>query len=315
MNDMLEYMLKRLVTGIFVIFSVTMLLFMIMQLMPGDPIKLVSDPRVPAEKIEELRKMWGLDKPAYIQYFYWLSHVVKGDFGTSISTGQKVSGLISARLPYTLLLAGCSLVLQYIIAVPLGLMAAYKKNTAFDKIIVIFITILGSIPGFWLGILLILLLGVKLNVLPISGYSGIKSAIMPILTLTLPTLASTLRLTRGEVLEVLRERYVLTAYAKGVSRIRVLVLHVLRNALIPVTVMFSLSLPWLVGGSVIIENIFAWPGMGMLLWKAISNQDFPIVQGVVFIIAILTVISNIAGDILTALLDPKIRLEMRGENI
>ncbi|MDN5312370.1 MAG: peptide/nickel transport system permease protein [Thermoanaerobacteraceae bacterium] len=180
--------------------------------------------------------------------------------------------------------------------------------------VVVSTIILWSIPTFWLGILLILLFSIKLKILPVSGYSGFNSIILPIMTATLPYLASTLRLTRSEVLEVLREKYVITAYAKGLNTKKVLIFHVLRNALIPVTVMFFLSLPWLIGGSVIIESIFAWPGMGRLLWKAISTQDFPVVQGIIFIIAILTVISNILGDIITAYLDPRIRLEIKGDN-
>lgn len=314
MSDMLEYTVKRLIMGIFVVLAVTALLFGIMQLMPGDPIQLITNPRVSPKKIAELQRQWGLDKPVYVQYFYWLLHVFRGDFGTSIATGQKVITLIQARLPYTLLLAGSSLILQYIIAIPLGLLAAYRENSRFDNLVVVSTIILWSIPTFWLGILLILLFSIKLKILPVSGYSGFNSIILPIMTATLPYLASTLRLTRSEVLEVLREKYVITAYAKGLNTKKVLIFHVLRNALIPVTVMFFLSLPWLIGGSVIIESIFAWPGMGRLLWKAISTQDFPVVQGIIFIIAILTVISNIVGDIITAYLDPRIRLEIKGDN-
>lgn len=312
---MIEYTIKRLFTGIFVIFAVTALLFAIMQFMPGDAIQLIANPRVSPERIEELREAWGLNKPAYVQYFYWLSHVLKGDMGTSISTGQQVSVLIKARFPYTMLLTGLSLILQYIIAVPLGLITASNKNTRADGIMVVLTIILWSMPPFWLGILLMLVFGIWLKVLPISGYSGLSSLILPLMTMTLPSLASVFRLARSEVLEVLREKYVLTAYAKGLNRKRVLTFHVLRNALIPVTVMFFLSLPWLIGGSVIVESVFAWPGMGGLLWKAISNQDYPVVQGIIFIIAILTVISNILGDILSAFLDPRIRLEIKGDNL
>ncbi len=312
---MIEYTIKRLFTGIFVIFAVTALLFAIMQFMPGDAIQLIANPRVSPERIEELREAWGLNKPAYVQYFYWLSHVLKGDLGTSISTGQQVSVLIKARFPYTMLLTGLSLILQYIIAVPLGLITASNKNTRADGIMVVLTIILWSMPPFWLGILLMLVFGIWLKVLPISGYSGLSSLILPLMTMTLPSLASVFRLARSEVLEVLREKYVLTAYAKGLNRKRVLTFHVLRNALIPVTVMFFLSLPWLIGGSVIVESVFAWPGMGGLLWKAISNQDYPVVQGIIFIIAILTVISNILGDILSAFLDPRIRLEIKGDNL
>lgn len=315
MNDIFEYTIRRLIQGIFVVITVTAILFLVMQMMPGDPIQLVSSPRVSQEKIEEIKHLWGLDKPVIVQYFYWISNLLRGDFGKSITTGQNVIDLINSRLPYTLILAGSALFIQYIIAIPLGLLAACKKDSFLDKFLVISTVIFRAIPDFWLGILLILIFSVTLKLLPVSGYSGGISIILPLITMTLPFLAGTLRLTRSEVLEVFREKHVTTAYAKGLKKKVVLLKHVLRNALIPVTVMFFLSLPWLIGGSVIVEKIFAWPGMGRLLWKAISTQDFPIVQGVIFIIAILTVICNTLGDIFTAFLDPRIRAELKGENI
>ena len=164
-------------------------------------------------------------------------------------------------------------------------------------------------PPFWLGVLLMLIFSIHLNILPLSGYSGFASLILPALTLSLPALAQIFRLTRSEVLDVLDEKYVTTAYAKGIEDKKILVRHVLRNALIPVTVMFFLSLPWLIGGAVVVENVFAWPGMGQLLWKGIAKQDFVIVQGIVFVITILTVICNIIGDMISGILDPRIRLE------
>jgi len=311
---MLNYTLRRFFQGVFVVIAITAILFMIMQLMPGDPIKLISNPRISQERIEELRHLWGLDKPVIIQYFYWFSNVIKGDFGSSIISGQKVSTLIAQRLPYTLMLTGPALLIEFIISVFLGLIAAYKRDSIFDKLIVNIAIILRAIPIFWLGILFIMFFSLKLKILPVSGYSGFKSLILPLSTLVFPYLAINLRLTRSEVLEVLRERMVLTAYAKGLNDRQVLFRHVLRNALIPATVMFFLSLPWIFGGSIIIESVFAWPGTGKLLWKSIVGQDFPVVQGIIFIIALLTVISNTTGDIITALLDPRIRLEIKGEN-
>jgi len=313
-NDMLNYTLRRLYQGVFVIIAITAILFLIMQLMPGDPIKLISNPRIPQDRIEELRHLWGLDKPIIIQYFYWFSNIVKGDFGTSIISGQKVSTLIAQRLPYTLILTGPALLIEFIISVFLGLIAAYKRDSIFDKLIVNLTIILRAIPIFWLGILFIMFFSLKLKILPVSGYSGFKSLILPLSTLVLPYLATNLRLPRSEVLEVLRERMVLTAYAKGLNNQQVLFRHVLRNALIPTTVLFFLSLPWIFGGSIIIESVFAWPGTGRLLWKSIVGQDFPVVQGIIFIIALLTVISNTTGDIIAAILDPRIRLEIKGEN-
>ena len=307
MGDLTEYTVKRLIIGVFIILTVTVILFGIMQAMPGDPIELLAGERVSPEKIAQLKAQWGLDKPVYLQYFYWLSRIIRGDFGTSMVTKLPVIELIKARLPYTLLLTGSALIVQYVIAIPLGLLAALRWGSKIDRIVVTLSIVLWSMPNFWLGVLLMIIFGIKLNLLPLSGYSGLKSLILPLLTLSLPSLAGTLRLTRSEVLEVLREDYVLTAYAKGLPRYKVLIKHVLRNALVPVTVMFFLYLPWLIGGSVIVETVFAWPGMGRLLWKSIAVQDYPVVQAIIFIIALLTVISNTIGDIVSAVLDPRIR--------
>lgn len=309
MNDIMRYIIKRLLIGILVVLFVTVLIFGIMQAMPGNPFDLMVDTRVSAEKVEEIKAEWGLDKPPVVQYFYWLGNILRGNFGMSISLKQNVSDLILQRLPYTLLLTGAALVIEYLLAIPLGLLAAVRKNKITDKALTITTVVLWSMPPFWLGVLLMLVFSIHLNILPLSGYSGFASLILPALTLSLPALAQIFRLTRSEVLDVMDEKYVTTAYAKGITDKKILVRHVLRNALIPVTVMFFLSLPWLIGGAVVVENVFAWPGMGQLLWKGIAKQDFVIVQGIVFVITILTVICNIIGDMISGILDPRIRLE------
>lgn len=309
MNDIMRFIAKRLCIGILVVLFVTVLVFAIMQAMPGDTIDLMVDTRVSAEKVAEIKAQWGLDEPPVVQYFYWLGNVLKGDLGTSISLKQSVSALIIQRLPYTLMLTGAALVIEYLLAIPLGLLAAVKKNKLTDKVLTVSTIVLWSMPPFWLGVLFILIFSIWLGILPISGWSGFSSLILPAFTLALPSLAQIFRLTRSEVLDVLDEKYVTTAHAKGLKNNIVLVKHVLRNAMIPVTVMFFLSLPWLIGGAVVVENVFAWPGMGQLLWKAISKQDFMIVQGVVLVITVLTVICNLIGDIISGILDPRIRLE------
>lgn len=309
MNDIMRYIIKRLLIGILVVLFVTVLIFGIMQAMPGNPVDLMVDTRVSAEKVEEIKAEWGLDKPPVVQYFYWLGNILRGNFGMSISLKQNVSDLILQRLPYTLLLTGAALVIEYLLAIPLGLLAAVRKNKMTDKALTVLTVVLWSMPPFWLGVLLMLVFSIHLNILPLSGYSGFSSLILPALTLSLPALAQIFRLTRSEVLDVMDEKYVTTAYAKGIADKKILVRHVLRNALIPVTVMFFLSLPWLIGGAVVVENVFAWPGMGQLLWKGIAKQDFVIVQGIVFVISILTVICNIIGDMISGILDPRIRLE------
>lgn len=309
MNNIMRFIAKRLAIGVLVVLFVTILVFAIMQMMPGDTIDLMVDTRVSAEKVAEIKAQWGLDKHPVVQYFYWLKNILQGDFGTSISLKQGVKELILQRLPYTLMLTGASLLIEYLIAIPLGLWAAVKKNKLPDKVLTVSTIVLWSMPPFWLGVLFMLVFSIWLGILPLSGWSGFSSLILPAFTLALPTLAQIFRLTRSEVLDVLDEKFVTTAHAKGLKNKIVLVKHVLRNAMIPVTVMFFLSLPWLIGGSVVVENIFAWPGMGQLLFKAISKQDFVIVQGVVLVITVLTVICNIIGDIIAGVLDPRIRLE------
>ena len=309
MNDIMRFIAKRLAIGVLVVLFVTILVFAIMQLMPGDTIDLMVDTRVSAEKVAEIKAQWGLDKHPVVLYFYWLKNILQGDFGTSISLKQGVKELILQRLPYTLMLTGASLLIEYLIAIPLGLWAAVKKNKLPDKVLTVSTIVLWSMPPFWLGVLFMMVFSIWLGILPLSGWSGIKSLILPAFTLALPTLAQIFRLTRSEVLDVLDEKFVTTAHAKGLKNKVVLIKHVLRNAMIPVTVMFFLSLPWLIGGSVVVENVFAWPGMGQLLFKAISKQDFVIVQGVVLVITVLTVICNLIGDIVAGVLDPRIRLE------
>ena len=309
MNDVIHFAVKRLIMGIAIVLFVSVIVFAIMQAMPGDPIDLMVDTRVSEERVAELKAQWGLDKPAIVQYFYWLGNILQGDFGMSVSMKHNVGDLIMQRLPYTLMLTGAALLIEYLIAIPLGLLAAVKKDRLTDKALTVGTIVLWSMPQFWLGVLLMFIFSITLGVLPLSGYSGFASLILPAFTLALPTLAQIFRLTRSEVLDVMRERYVMTANAKGLSSKKVLIKHILRNALIPVTVMFFLSLPWLIGGAVVVENVFAWPGMGQLLWKAISKQDFMVVQGIIFVITILTVICNLIGDIISGILDPRIRLE------
>jgi ABC-type dipeptide/oligopeptide/nickel transport system permease component len=303
-----RYILNRLLIGVAVVLCVSIIIFGILQAMPGDPVDLMVSPRASQEKIAEIKERWGLDQPPVVQYFYWLGNVLHGDFGTSITTGQDVSYLILQRLPYTLMLTGLAMVLEYLISIPLGMYCAVHKDGALDRAMNVVMVVLWSMPGFWLGVLLIMLFAIQLGALPISGYSGPASLVLPVLTLALPNLAQTFRLVRSEALDVMDERYVATATAKGLKRNVILIRHVLRNALIPVTVTFFLSLPWLIGGAVVVENVFAWPGMGQLLWTGISRQDFPIVQGIVFVISVLTVICNLIGDIVSGLLDPRIRL-------
>ena len=309
---MRSYILKRLGTGLLLIVSVSFLVFSLMYLMPGDPVDMVINQKVSDARKAEIAHELGYDLPFLEQYKNWVIKVAHNDFGTSIKYRTPVKNLLNDRIPYSLKLCGWSIVLEMLIALPLGLYCAVHKDSLMDKIVVNSSLIFTAIPAFWLGALFIVVFAVKLRILPISGYSTIRHYIMPVVTITLGSLGSTLKITKAEVLEVLNEKYVTTAYAKGLPRQKVLFKHVLRNALIIVVTILFMSLPWMITGAVITEKVFGMPGMGLLLVNSIVDQDIPVVQAVLLIIAILTVLCNLASDLITAVLDPRIRVSMNG---
>ena len=304
---MKRYLFSRLLSAIPVVLGVTMVVFSILHLTPGDPVRLIVGPRASQERLEEIRHELGLDQPLIVQYMRWLSGVVQGDFGTSLTAKRSALELIMERLPYTLKLTATSLAMSLIIGIPIGVVSAVKQYTPIDHISMAVALFWLSMPGFWLGLMLMLLFGLRLGWLPISGASGFKSLILPALTLGLPEIGLFARLMRSEMLEVLREDFVVTARAKGLKEFLVMYKHALRNAIISVIVYLFLQLPWLISGAVVVETVFAWPGMGRLLYKSILSKDFPIVQGVILIIAILTILCNLLGDLVTGFLDPRIR--------
>ena len=274
---------------------------------------MMVDRKVPEEKRQQMAEELGLNDPFHEQYFRWVGNIVfEQDFGNSVRYKTPVIELMKDRVPRSVKLCGWSLLIEMLIALPLGLLCAIKKDSIFDRITVSGSLLLTAMPSFWLGALLVLVFAVGLKILPISGYEGAEYYILPIFALVSSTIAGTLRLTRSEVLEVLNEKYVTTAHAKGVPYKKVMVKHVLRNALIMVSVQVFMSIPWLISGAVVTEKIFGIPGMGNLLLNSIVVQDFPVVQAVLLIIAILTVICNLISDIVIALLDPRIRIAMGG---
>lgn len=282
-------------------------------MMPGNPIDIMVDRKVPAEKRAEMAHELGYDRPMHEQYLSWAKDIVfEQDFGNSVRYKVPVWGLMMDRIPRSLMLCGWALFIEMLIALPIGLLCAIKKNSLFDRFTVNFTLILTAMPSFWLGALLIIIFAVKLKWFPISGYQSMKYFVLPVFALMASTLAGTLRLTRSEVLEVLNEKYVTTAYAKGLPDRTVKVKHVLRNALIMVSVQVFMSVPWLISGAVVTETIFGIPGMGNLLLNSIVVQDFPVVQAVLLLIAVLTVVFNLISDIVIATLDPRIRIELSG---
>lgn len=309
---MLDYVVKRLAQGLLLILVVSMLVFAMMDLMPGDPIELLTDRKVSDEIKDKLRAQYGLDLPLPQRYWNWIRDALQGDFGTSIRSKLPVSTTFKQRLPVTIKLTGTALLIELLIAVPIGLIAAYKKDGFFDRLMMSLSLLFAALPSFWVAVLLILFFGVTLRLLPLSGFESARHYILPVTAMVLGSIASTMRMTKTEVIDVLREKYVLTAYAKGLSKRSVLVRHVLRNALIPVTIMLFLNIPWVISGAVIIENIFVIPGMGKTLTEAILNQDFPVVQACVLLLSVLTVLCNLACDVITAVLDPRIRISLGG---
>lgn len=307
-----DYVIKKILLGVLLVIVVSFLTFCLMYMMPGDPIDIVVDRKVTAERKAELAHELGYDRPLMVQYFDWSNKVLHGDFGNSVRYKSQVTDLMMARIPYSLKLCGWAMFWELVLAIPLGLLCAMKKDKFFDRFTVNFSLLLTAIPSFWLGALFIIFFAVDLRVLPISGYSTPAHFTLPVATTVLGGMGATLRITRSEVLDVMNEKYVTTAYAKGVSKKNVMVKHVLRNALILITTLVFMSIPWLISGAVVIEKIFGLPGMGNLLLNSIIVQDMPVVQAVLLFITILTVICNLLSDIIMGILDPRIRLSLSG---
>lgn len=308
-----KYILKKIGLGIVLIFCVSFLVFGMLYMMPGDPVTIMAGQLAKAENLESLRHELGMDRPFLIQYFDWLKNVVlHHDFGLSYKYRIDAWSLIETCIPISLKLTFTTLVIETIIAVPLGLFCAYKKDSILDKLTVGTTLVFSAVPSFWFAVILMLVFAVKLRWLPLSGYESWQNYVLPIVTGVIGGLASTIRLTKSECIDVMRERHVTTAYAKGLSKRTVMVKHILRNSLIVVVVNLFLSFPWLISGYIVIEKIFGIPGMGNLLVNSIVKQDFNVIQAVVLLITVLTVICNILSDIVLGCLDPRIRISVTG---
>lgn len=312
-DDVLRYIGKKLLLGIVLIICVSFLVFSMIFMMPGDPVTLMAGELANQDKIAETVEKYGLNRPLLVQYFDWWKKIVtKQDFGISFKYKLPVWDLVKVRIPVSLKLTAITMVVQYLIAVPLGLLCAYKKDSIFDKITVNLTLIMTSVPSFWIAVLLMLLFAVKLKWLPLGGFESWKHYVLPITAGVLGGIASTLRLTKSEAIDALNDKYISTAYAKGLAKHDVLIKHVLRNSMIIICVQISQSLPWLLSGFIILEKIFVIPGMGGLMISSIVYQDFNVVQCIILIISVLTVICNIIADIVLGLLDPRIRISTGG---
>jgi peptide/nickel transport system permease protein len=314
---MLQYVLRRLLLLLPILLGVSLVVFTLIRLIPGDATLLAIgvDQRITEEQRELVRKSYGLDQPAPVQYLRWLEHVVQGDLGTSLRTRRTVNEELRLRLPVTLQLTVFAAILGTIPALVVGIVAAVRRNSALDYVATI-ATLAGiSVPNFLLATVLVLIFSIWLRWLPPIGYveferdpvGNIKTMLLPALSLSLPFAAVMMRNTRSAVLEVLGQEYVRVARAKGLSERRVLNRHVMVNASLPILTVAGIQVASLLGGTVIIETIFALPGIGRYTYEAISNRDYPVVQGVTIVVATIFVLVSMAVDILYAVLDPRLR--------
>ncbi len=305
---MSDYLIKRFIHSIIIIIGISVAVFFISR-MTGDPVSLMVDFTATKEDRAAIRHDLGLDKPMAVQYLIFLKGALKGDFGDSIRYGEPALRLVWQRIPVTLRLVCFTMSGALVLALPIGIASALKRNSFFD-LIGMGISFLGqSIPSFWMGIMLIMIVGVKFRLLPISGYGDgdIAHMIMPGVTLGSFAVASFARITRSSMLEVLDMDYVQTARAKGQQELMVIIGHALRNALIPIVTILGLHIAYAIGGAVITEQIFAYPGVGWLSIQSIYNRDFPVIQAIVMVVSVGVVLINFSVDILYTIIDPRIR--------
>jgi len=317
---MLTYITRRLIQAVFVIILVTLLVFFAMRLLPGDPILMYvsSDEMTQSTdaEIAALRHEFGLDRPMVMQYLIWIKNVFHGDLGMSIIQRTSVSSEIARRMPITLHLGLVSLVLIIIVGIPLGSIAAIRRSTWMDTVATFFANLGVTVPVFWLGILLIYFIGLKLGLLPIFGYTSpfkdfwlnLKQIIMPVFCLSIFGTAAIARQSRSSLLEVIHQDYIRTAWAKGLKEVVIIKRHALKNSLIPVFTLLGVTLRHLFGGSVIVETLFNIPGLGRFAVTGLLTQDYAVVEGVVLVTATVVIFVNLLVDLSYGWLDPKIRL-------
>jgi len=302
-----QYIIRRLLIMIPVLFGVSLIIFTMVRVIPGDPGYVMAGPHATKDQVEQIRAQLGLDKHPVTQYFIFIENLIKGDLGTSTRTGLPVTKEIMARFPNTLLLALASIMIATVFGVLTGIIAGVRQNSKFDYLSMLVALFGLSMPVFWLGLMLMLLFSIKLGLFPAVGADSFKHLVLPAITLGANSTAIIARMTRSSMLEVIRLDYIRTARAKGLSEKLVISRHALKNALIPVVTVIGLQTGILLGGAVLTEIVFAWPGIGRLLVEAILSRDYPVVQGVVLVVATMFIFVNLVVDILYSYLDPRIR--------
>ena len=317
---MAAYIVRRLLVALLVLFMVTLIVFFVIRLLPGDPLLIFvaqsqQSGSMSMKEVEHLRKEFGLDKPIMVQYAVWITGILHGNLGTSIYYHEKVGKLMLERFPVTLYLGLTAFVLSSILGILLGLIAALRRGTWIDTLATTFANIGVTVPVFWLGLLLIYAFGLKLGWLPIAGYTSpfenfwlsIKQAVMPVICLSIVGLAMNARQMRSSVLEVAQQDYVRTAWSKGLRERVIVFRHMLKNSLIPVITLLGIGVGFVIAGSVLVETVFAIPGVGRLLVTSVFAQDYVVVQSGTLVIAVIIMLSNLIVDLTYGWLDPRIR--------
>ena len=303
---MLQFLFRRLIVAFLVAATVMTLAFILTRL-SGDLAISIAGPNATAADIEAVRKAYGLDRPVLEQFFDWVGRAMTGDLGNSYFFQTRVSTLIAERMPVTLTLGLTGLSLALLISLPMGILAAVRENTNFDRAVQMVALIGQAMPSFWLGLLLMIVFGLSLGWLPISGTGSWEHFVMPGIVLAFSAVPALTRLTRAGMIQAMGSDYIRTARAKGLSRASILLKHALRNAAIPVVAIAAVQLGFMLGGSIVIEQVFALHGVGFLAWESIAKNDFPVVQAVVLVLAVIYVALTMVSDLLNAVLDPRLR--------
>ncbi len=317
---MTRFLIRRCAQALVVLVLVSIIVFGLLHLLPGGPARAILGTHATPSNVAAFNKANGLDQPVPAQYWHWLTGVLSGNLGFSYQQNQTVAALLANRIPKTAFLAGVSVVLAVLVAVPVGLYQAVRRNKADDYVVTTVTFVLYSTPAFWVGLLLVDVLAVRLHVFPAEAPQGSFSAILshpnamvlPVLTVTLVTIAAFSRYIRSSVLDELAQDYVRMARSKGAGQGVILFRHVLRNALSPVVTLLGLSLPFILSGTLITEQVFNYPGVGLLAFNSATNQDYPVLLGVVLVVGVATVAGSLLADIAYAVLDPRVRYTTAG---
>lgn len=304
---MLHFLAGRLLQSAFILLGVTIITFGLLFLIPADPVRMIAGRSATPETVESIRRQLGLDQPIPVQYARYLGNLVQGDMGRSYIQKARVSELIASRLPATLQLMAAAIFLQLLIGLPAGIFASTRRNRPPDKTVMLLSFVGISAPQFVVGLLLIYVFAYKLELFPLGGYGTIWHVVLPALTLGVTIAGWYSRMSRSSMIDVLRQDYIRTARAKGVPEYRVVLVHALRNAILPIIAMIGIDIGLYAQGIVVVEAVFGWPGIGQLAWLAIQRLDIPIIMGVTLVAAVGIVLGNLLADIATSLIDPRVR--------